>query len=101
MDSMNKSNQKNSALFARVEGRVQGVGFRYTCEKEARRLELSGWVKNTPGGDVEVWAEGTGENLETFLQWLRKGPPSARVDRVYHEVRIPTGKYQGFGVEFY
>ena len=98
---MNKDNPEIFALCARVEGRVQGVGFRYTCVNEGQRLGLSGWVKNTPEGDVEVWAEGSKEKLETFLQWLRRGPPGARVDRVLYDMHQPTGKYRKFGVEYY
>ena len=98
---MNREKPKNSAFFARVEGRVQGVGFRYTCINEGQRLGLSGWVRNMPGGDVEVWAEGAEEKLETLLQWLHRGPPGARVDRVSYEIRIPTGKYREFGIDFY
>jgi len=95
---MNKENLKFSAIFARAEGRVQGVGFRYTCMHEGERLGLSGWVRNTPSGDVEVWAEGAEEKLEALLKWLRRGPPGARVDTVHHERCPPTGKYKGFRV---
>ena len=88
-----------SAFFARIEGRVQGVGFRYSCMNEGQCLGLSGWVRNTSGGDVEVWAEGVEEKLEALLQWLRRGPPGARVIAVHHETRLPTGHYRGFGIE--
>ena len=97
---MNKESKKISAFFARVEGRVQGVGFRYTCMNEGQRLGLSGWVRNTSSGDVEVWAEGTEEKLETLLKWLRRGPSGARVDAVHCDKCPPTGKYKGFGVGY-
>jgi acylphosphatase len=87
------------AFFTRVRGRVQGVGFRYACIQEARRLHISGWVRNTPVGDVEVWAEGSGKKLDVFLQWLRHGPPGARVDTVDYSPRTPTGAYKNFGLE--
>ena len=86
------------AIHAHVSGRVQGVGFRYSCRDEARRLGLSGWVRNEWNGDVEVWAEGGGEKLETFLLWLRRGPPGARVDSLDVEKR-PGAGYKGFGIE--
>ncbi|MDR1252677.1 MAG: acylphosphatase [Treponema sp.] len=88
---------KSGALHARVSGRVQGVGFRYTCYNEARRLGLSGWVRNEPDGDVEVWVEGGDEKLDRFLQWLHRGPPGARVDYVNAEKRQPAG-YRGFNI---
>ena len=93
---MSKETTKISAFFARIEGRVQGVGFRYTCMNEGQRLGLSGWVRNTADGNVEVWAEGTGEKLETLLRWLYRGPPRARIDTVHYEPCAPTGQYQGF-----
>jgi acylphosphatase len=68
------------AFFALVRGRVQGVGFRYSCYHEARRLGLCGWTRNTFDGDVEVYAEGSREKLDRLLEWLRRGPPAARVD---------------------
>jgi acylphosphatase len=86
------------AFFARIRGRVQGVGFRYTCINEARLLHISGWVRNTPDGDVEVWAEGSREKLDAFLQWLRHGPPGARVDAVDYSPHAPSGAYKNFGL---
>jgi acylphosphatase len=87
-----------AALHATVSGRVQGVGFRYSCCLEARRLGLSGWVRNTMNGDVETWAEGNREKLEAFLSWLRQGPPGARVDQLHYDMCRPTGKYRDFGI---
>ena len=89
-----------SAFFARVCGRVQGVGFRYNCCGEARRLGLSGWVRNADGGDVEVWAEGSAEKLDRFLEWLNKGPPGARVNSVHCDRHTPGGTYRSFTIEY-
>jgi acylphosphatase len=88
-----------SAFFAAIQGRVQGVGFRYSCYNEGRRLGLSGWVRNTADGGVEVWAEGAAEKLDCFIRWLHHGPPGARVDTVKYDKVNPTGRYKGFGVE--
>lgn len=65
---------------------------------EARALGLSGWVRNTPQGDVEVWAEGPREKLEALARWLRRGPPYARVDALTLDPCSPTGVYRDFGV---
>lgn len=62
-----------------VSGRVQGVGFRYATKRMAEQLELSGWVKNLPGGAVEVAATGDPRKLAAFEAWLRAGPAHARV----------------------
>lgn len=91
-------NRAAGAIHARVSGRVQGVGFRYTCCHEARRLGLSGWVRNEPDGSVEVWAEGGAEKLDRFAQWLRRGPPGARVDSLDCEKRQRAG-YRDFAIE--
>ena len=98
---MKKEHPKLSAFFARAEGRVQGVGFRYSCVNEGRRLGLSGWVRNMPNGAVEVWAEGIEEKLDDLLKWLHRGPPGARVDTVHCEKCSPTGQNKGFRVEHY
>jgi acylphosphatase len=89
---------KTGAFYARVSGRVQGVGFRYSTIMEARRLGVNGWVRNAADGDVEVWAEGSQENLAQLLSWLHRGPQFARVDLVEAEDKTPHG-YRGFDVE--
>jgi acylphosphatase len=90
-----------ACFHAFISGRVQGVGFRYSCCREARRLGLSGWVRNQFNGDVEVWAEGSREKLDALLSWLRRGPPGARVNAVQYDMCRPTGKYRNFGIEGY
>jgi acylphosphatase len=62
-----------------IHGRVQGVGFRWSAVHQAKRLGVSGWVRNRSDGTVEALAEGDG--LENFLGWCEKGPWGARVDR--------------------
>jgi len=89
----------DKAFYARVRGRVQGVGFRYSATREAERLRLGGWVRNADNGDVEVWAEGAEEKLKTFLAWLRRGPQFSRVDAVEKEDKTPRG-FGDFGVEY-
>jgi acylphosphatase len=65
-----------------VQGRVQGVGFRWYVQREASELELRGWVRNTEEGDVEVVASGSVEDLAELRASLRKGPRGSRVDRL-------------------
>ena len=90
---------EKSAFFARVQGRVQGVGFRYSAVREAHRLRINGWVKNASNGDVEVWAEGPPETLTLFLKWLNRGPQFSRIDSVDKEDKTPKGYYD-FNVEY-
>lgn len=65
-----------------VQGRVQGVGFRWFVQREASELGLRGWVRNTEEGDVEVVASGTVEDLAELRGSLRQGPRGSRVDHV-------------------
>jgi acylphosphatase len=65
-----------------IQGRVQGVGFRWFVQREAAELELRGWVRNTEDGDVEVVAAGEAGNLDELRVSLRRGPRGARVDRI-------------------
>jgi acylphosphatase len=75
-----------------VSGQVQGVGFRYTALAQARRLGLAGWVGNRADGAVEGMASGTDEALGRFREWLQRGPPAARVERVeWQASEVPAG----------
>lgn len=65
-----------------ISGRVQGVFFRDSTRQKALELKLSGWVKNIDDGRVECAAFGTIQQLESFEQWLRQGPPLANVTGV-------------------
>jgi len=71
-----------SRLAVIVEGRVQGVGFRWWTRREALRLGLRGTVRNLPDGRVEVQAVGSAEALALFLETLCTGPPAAAVLRL-------------------
>ena len=65
-----------------VFGRVQGVFFRVSTQREAHRLNLLGWVKNRADRSVEIFAFGVQNDLEQLVSWCKKGPPLAQVDRV-------------------
>ena len=84
-----------------VRGRVQGVSFRYYTQREAQRLGVTGWVRNQPDGSVMTVAEATGETLDTFIQFLHHGPPSARVMQVDLEWLPATGEFSNFTVGYF
>jgi acylphosphatase len=65
-----------------IQGRVQGVGFRWFVQREASELDLRGWVRNTEEGEVEVVASGTVEDLAELRASLRRGPRGSRVDHL-------------------
>ena len=66
----------------RISGRVQGVGFRYALQREARSLGLAGWVRNRRDGSVEALLQGSAEAVDRLIAWSLRGPPGARVDGV-------------------
>ena len=82
-----------------VKGFVQGVFFRSSTQREAKRMGVTGWVRNLPNGTVEIVAEGDDETLKDFLLWVQKGPGSARVDRVDTRWRSFTGEFSDFRIQ--
>lgn len=79
-----------------VSGRVQGVFFRGTTQKEAVKLGLVGYAKNLPDGRVEVLACGTEESLTVLQAWLWQGPSYAQVDDVQCETVDMESYPRGF-----
>ncbi len=68
-----------------VSGQVQGVFFRQSTVDQARRLGLTGWVRNLPSGEVEIMAEGRRRDLEALRAWSERGPRHARGNGVRDE----------------
>lgn len=81
-----------------VRGRVQDVFFRASTQREARRLGLTGFVKNRLDGAVEVVAEGEEDQVKDLLNWSQHGPSTARVDKVDTRWRSYTGEFTGFKI---
>jgi acylphosphatase len=82
-----------------VRGRVQGVGFRWFVEAEARSLGISGWVRNNADGTVEVLAIGNREQLSNLRSRLQRGPRAARVDHVEEHPAQPVAGLNTFRIE--
>jgi acylphosphatase len=85
-------------LTAEVRGRVQGVGFRHYTRQTARRLGLTGSVRNEPDGSVSVVAEGERARLEQLLHALQTGPSHAVVEEVEASWGGVEGGCDGFEV---
>jgi acylphosphatase len=78
----------------RIHGLVQGVGFRFSLQREALRLGLTGWVRNRHDGTVEAIASGPSSAVDALVAWSRHGPPASRVDSV--SVSIDDGRFESF-----
>ncbi|HHW19507.1 MAG TPA: acylphosphatase [Firmicutes bacterium] len=82
----------------RVYGYVQGVGFRLFAQRKALPKGLKGFVKNLADGSVEAVAEGSREDIELFISYLRTGPRSADVSDVDVQWEDYTGEYVSFSI---
>ena len=95
-----KSSPKNdlARVHIWVTGRVQGVGFRAFVAYSARRIGVSGWVRNVGYDTVEAVAEGTQAQVEQFIQAVKTGPRGAQIDESRVETETPSGEYADFEV---
>ena len=83
-----------------VTGRVQGVGYRNFALSNAKALGLSGWVRNIPGGAVEILATGDDSAVDALVEVCREGPRLARVDDIRVEPAEQAG-WRGFYKRFH
>lgn len=88
---------KESALIT-ITGRVQGVGFRYFVKQKAEMLGVAGIVKNLPHGSVYVEAEGEPADMETFIAFLKIGPPRAYITDIQIQ-NCPAQGFRGFFIK--
>ena len=84
-----------------VQGRVQGVFFRAHTREEAKKLGLTGWVRNRPDRSVEALVEGEAAEVDRMISWLHIGSPMSRVDRVQVSEEDPVGDNRNFEVHYY
>jgi acylphosphatase len=84
-----------------ISGRVQGVFFRSETKNMADQLGLTGWVKNRPDGKVEAVFEGPKEQVLKMLDWCKKGPISAKVEKVERtRDKVEKEEYRGFEIRY-
>lgn len=81
-----------------ISGRVQGVCFRHYTRQTARANAVSGWVRNLPDGRVEAVIEGEPAAVEATIDWCRRGPDMARVDRVKVREEPTSGDFESFEI---
>ena len=91
----------NTAVITRhlvIHGRVQGVYFRDSMRQQARRLGVTGWVRNRWDGRVEAVFEGSEHAVKRAVAWCRDGSPDAHVDSVEVKVEPATGEFRAFNI---
>ncbi len=81
-----------------VKGRVQGVYFRAYTQKQAVKLNLSGFVRNLGDGDVEIVASGEPDALRQLVSWCHKGPVLAKVSQVIANPHDSGEMFEGFEI---
>jgi len=93
-----KEREDQARVHLTIEGRVQGVFFRYSAVEEAVGLRLKGKVRNCPDGSVEVVAEGPRQNIEDLIRWCHHGPPGAHVLNVRIQWEDYKGEFENFRI---
>jgi acylphosphatase len=86
------------AVHLRIHGIVQGVWYRASTKEVADLNGLAGWVRNTPDGSVEAFAQGPEKAVNAFLDWCWRGPAGARVDQVDVSHAEPETGLHGFAI---
>jgi acylphosphatase len=79
-----------------IFGRVQGVFFRANTLERAIDIGLRGWVRNVHSGEVEAVFEGDEEKIKEMIEWCKKGPPGARVDKIETKFYEYKGEFEDF-----
>ena len=83
-----------------IEGRVQGVGFRYFCQQKAISNSINGEVKNLPDGNVEVVAEADEVDMNRFINTIQYEHPFAHVSNIKKIFTDYTGMYKNFKIKY-
>ena len=81
-----------------ISGIVQGVGYRWSCRREAQGLGLTGWVRNLPDGRVEALLQGTKEQVERMIKWCYRGPAEAQVSDIAVTYEDALEDFKEFGI---
>lgn len=82
----------------KIYGLVQGVGFRYWAQKEAKKSGFIGYVENLEDGAVGIVAEGEEKDLKNFINWCYNGVGTAQVSRIDQSWLEATGEFSDFKV---
>ena len=90
----------NKGIFLKIYGRVQLVMYRDSARRQAKKLDLVGWVMNKSDGTVELIAEGKEESLKQFIDWCYNGPILAKVNKIDINWQEATGQFKKFNIKY-
>ena len=91
---------KKTRVHMIISGRVQGVCFRAETQRAAQLYGVNGWVRNQPDGTVEAVAEGDAADVQSLINWCRKGLPVSRVDDVQVRWQDYEGAFETFKITY-
>ncbi len=89
----------NKKIILKIYGRVQMVMYRDSARRQAKKLNLTGWVMNKSDGTVELIAEGKKENLKQFIDWCYNGSMLAKVNKIDINWQEATGQFKKFNIK--
>jgi acylphosphatase len=81
-----------------IKGKVQGVFYRATAQDVAQQIGVTGWVRNTDEGNVEIKATGTEEQLQRLVAWCKQGPPKAIVTDILLSKKEEEENFKDFRI---
>lgn len=88
-------------LTLKIHGLVQGIGYRYLSQNEAKKRGFTGYVRNLDDNAVEIVAEGEEKSLKDFINWCYNGVGSAQVSNIEQSWSEMTGEFSDFVIKFY
>jgi acylphosphatase len=83
-----------------VSGKVQGVGYRYFSQMKAVQYEVTGWAKNLSDGSVEIVAVGNNDQLDAFIEDLRRGNPFSVIEDIQISESEVTETFRSFAIKY-
>lgn len=84
----------------KIYGRVQGVFYRDSARRKARKLNITGWIRNESDGTVTAMAEGEEQDLKKFIEWCYNGPILAKVEKIESAWERANGEFNKFNIEY-
>ncbi len=84
----------------KIYGLVQGIGYRYLGQREAKKLGLAGYIRNLANGSVEIIAEGEEEKLKDFIEWCYNGVGTAQVKEIEQDWSDKISNLEDFVIKF-